>query len=58
MKERTMDIRDLTKAFWILNSIQLRLRVTQVIGHEIYLENGIALSIPALVKKYDREYGE
>lgn len=53
-----MDIIDLTKAFWMLNGIDLKLKVTKVEENEIYLENGLVLSVPDLVKKYNEEYGK
>ena len=53
-----MNIEDLTKAFWMLNGINVTLKVVKVEDDGIYLENGVVLSISALVRNYNKEYGE
>ena len=53
-----MSIEDLTKAFWMLNGIGLALKVVKVENNEIYLENGVVLSVAALAKNYNSVYGE
>ena len=54
-----MWIEDLTKALWILNDdlVKWMCCVWKIENNIIYMTNGATFSIPALVAKYNKEYG-
>ena len=54
-----MTIEDLTKAFWMLNRVDIKEhKVVKVEDNVIYMDNGMLLHVTALADHYDREYGE
>lgn len=55
-----MSIEDLTKAFWMLNAMDIKWRccVRKVENGYIYMtQHCLRFEIAALVKQYDKEYG-